>query len=258
MRMVQLVDVHAHLYQHAFDEDLGAVVKRAADIGVTAILCVSETASDAGRILELSQQYPIIKPCAGLHPCNVTAQEAEDILSFIKSNHDRLVAIGEVGLDFCPWNAKTDSEKEFQRDVLRKQAFLSNEFDLPLNVHSRQAGHHAISLLKEVGAKRVLLHAFDGRPAAAQQGIDAGYFFSIPPSVVRSPNQQRLVEKLPLSNMLLESDSPSLGPEKEGRNEPANLLRTVEMIAAIKNVSADHVAEITTANAVKLFPLAFR
>jgi TatD DNase family protein len=103
----------------------------------------------------------------------------------------------------------------------------------------------------------VLLHAFDGKAATAAAGVDAGYGFSIPPSVVRSPQKQKLVRYLPLDCLLLETDSPVLGPDPAVRNEPANLAIACRAVADLKGVSVETVAQATTDNARRLFPRAF-
>jgi TatD DNase family protein len=131
---------------------------------------------------------------------------------------------------------------------------LSRELDLPLNVHSRSAGRHAIALLKAHDAHRVLLHAFDGKATTALEGVEAGYYFSIPPSVVRSSQKQKLVRQIPLANLLLETDSPVLGPTLAERNEPCNVAIACRAVAGLKGISPDTVARITTENAARLFP----
>jgi TatD DNase family protein len=165
------------------------------------------------------------------------------------------VGIGEVGVDH--WVVKDEAERDVQRKIFSRFVALSNELDLPLNVHSRSAGRAAIQLLRERGARRVLLHAFDGKASSAQEGVAAGYFFSIPPSVVRSPQKQKLVRALPLDRLLLETDSPVLGPDPAGRNEPRNTAVACRAIAQLKDVPPEEVARVTTANARALFPRAF-
>ena len=250
-----LVDAHAHMYAAAFADDLDDVLARAAKRGVQAVLCVSETLAEAERVIELSARHPLIRPCAGLYPTILDPGAATDMLAFIRRRRDRLVAIGEVGLDY--WKVQDAADRELQRDILARHVALSLELELPLNVHSRSAGRHAIAWLQEHGARRVLLHAFDGKASTARAGVEAGYYFSVPPSIVRSPQKQKLVRHLPLDHILLESDSPVLGPDKDTRNEPCNVWLSCQQIAAIKGVSVEEVAQTTTANAQHLFPLAF-
>ena len=250
-----LVDAHAHLYAAAFADDLDDVLARAVERGVQAVLCVSETLAEAQRVIELADRHPLIKPCAGLYPTILDRDAAADMLQFIRRHQERLAAIGEVGLDY--WKVQDADDRELQRHILAQHVALSRELELPLNVHSRSAGRHAIAWLQEHGARRVLLHAFDGKAATARAGVEAGYYFSIPPSIVRSPQKQKLVSHLPLEHLLLESDSPVLGPNKDARNEPCNVWLSCREIAAIKGVSVEEVAATTTANARNLFPRAF-
>ena len=250
-----LVDAHAHLYAPAFAADLDAVLHRAAFQGVQAVLCVSETLAEAQRVVELADRHPLIQPCAGLYPTILDRDAAAAMLDFIRQHRDRLVAIGEVGLDY--WKVQDAADREVQRDILAQHIALSRELDLPLNVHSRSAGRHCIAWLRDNGARRVLLHAFDGKAASARAAIEAGYYFSVPPSIVRSPQKQKLVRHLPLEHLLLESDAPVLGPEKDARNEPCNVWLSCRQVAAIKDVPVEEAARMTTANARRLFPRAF-
>lgn len=250
-----LVDAHAHLYAPAFAADLDAVLHRAADRGVQAVLCVSETVAEAKQVIELADRHPLIKPCAGLYPTILDRGAAAAMLDFIRQHRHRLVAIGEVGLDY--WKVQDAADREVQREILAQHVALSRELDLPLNVHSRSAGRHCIAWLRDNGARHVLLHAFDGKAASARAAIEAGYYFSIPPSIVRSPQKQKLVRHLPLEHLLLESDAPVLGPEKDVRNEPCNVWLSCQQVAAIQGAPVDEVARVTTANARRLFPRAF-
>ncbi|CAH3111565.1 unnamed protein product [Porites lobata] len=404
-------------------------------------------------MLDLHKRYPdFIAPCLGVHPVqsltpdrSATLQDLEGVEEFIRKNHEELVAIGEVGLDFTPRFIQKEEDKEIQREVFSKQIKLALELDLPLNVHSRSAGRHVIEMLQQHGknfseitqghptskqfnrifvwelnsshlkrmdllvnylsvicrpvclsvishllshlsnlyfyleftlqalelepqknltpnsslkcpfqgneismkisswdfnnilknpliqwqvfswclqetlncilwfsypaivlyiamfefqtllknslqtkngrhfevlikvlrfkacreqvsdsvsslwsstnsTKNVLLHAFDGKPSNALKGVEAGYYFSIPPSIVRSPQKEKLVKNVPLSNLLLETDSPALAAEKQTRNEPKNIHISCEAIARIKGTSVQTVYDETTKNALKLFP----
>jgi len=251
---MELIDAHAHLHAEAFHDDLPAVLAAAEMVGVRAILAVSETVADAQMNLELADRHAIIRPCAGLHPTVVDVEAAEAMVGLIRAHRDRLAAIGEVGLDY--WIVQEPERQEIQRQIFRRFIGLSNELELPLNVHSRSAGRHTIEFLREHGAKRVLLHAFDGKASAALTGVELGYYFSIPPSIVRSPQKQKLVRHLPLDRLLLESDAPVLGPDSTARNEPKNILIACEAIAQIKGLPVAEVARVTTENTRRLFPLA--
>ncbi|MGQ4808025.1 D-aminoacyl-tRNA deacylase [Candidatus Entotheonellaceae bacterium PAL068K] len=250
-----LFDAHAHMYAEVFASDLEDVLSRAKARGVQAVLTVSETQTEAQHILRLAQQYPIVKPGAGLYPTILDREAAAEMLAFIRRHHEQLVAIGEVGLDY--WKVQDAADREVQREILAQHIELARDLDLPLNVHSRSAGRHAIAWLRDHGAERVLMHAFDGKASAARAGIEAGYYFSIPPSIVRSPQKQKLVRHLPIEHLLLESDAPVLGPDRDQRNEPCNVWLSCEQIAALKGLPVEEVAHTTTANAQRLFPRAF-
>jgi TatD DNase family protein len=193
----------------------------------------------------------MIRPAAGLYPTVLDLGQAEQIQAFIRQERARLVAIGEVGLDF--WIVKEEPQKELQKEILKGFVQLSRELDLPLNIHSRSAGRHAVALLLENGATRVQMHAFDGKASAALPAVEAGFFFSVPPSVVRSRQKQKLVNHLPLSCLLVETDSPVLGPDPDQRNEPANITLAIKAIAELKSVTEEEVLKTVGKNTRRLY-----
>jgi TatD DNase family protein len=254
-----MIDCHAHLACSDFDGDRGQVIERARLAGVERIWVVGEGPEDDARVLEVCARYSgVLSSCVGLHPDRFAEdREAPDdvtieaVATLARTHRARLAAIGEVGLDY--WYVKSAERRARQRACLEFMAALAEELALSLNVHSRSAGHHTLDLLAASGAKRVLMHAFDGRASYAVRAAEQhGYLFSIPPSVVRSTQKQKLVKVLPLEALALESDSPVLGPEPKLRNEPANLAHAVRCIATLKGVSEDRVREVTTANAKRL------
>jgi len=249
--LLSLIDTHAHLCAPEFTHDLGAVLSRARTMGVAAVIAVGETPADADRNLELSRRHPMIRPAAGLYPTVLELGQAEALHRFIRKNRQELAAIGEVGLDY--WAVQEEKDRELQQEIFKGFIVLAGEMDLPLNVHSRSAGRAAIDLLLKSGAVRVQLHAFDGRASTALPAVEAGYFFSIPPSVVRSRQKQKLVKQLPLTCLLVETDSPVLGPEPAVRNEPSNLALAVQAIAEIKSLPIQAVAEAVAANTARLY-----
>ncbi|MDQ7005733.1 MAG: TatD family hydrolase [Acidobacteriota bacterium] len=251
--MPALIDAHAHLADPVFDADREAVLERAARAGVERVVTVGETLSDARRILELSREHAALAPAAGLYPTHLDLEQAEAVEAFIREHRDELVAVGEIGLD--RWVVQDEEGRHLQREIFRRQVALAMELELAINVHSRSAGRHVIALLEEMGARRVLLHAFDGKAGTAEIGARAGFFFSIPPSILRSRQKVKLVERLPLERLLLETDSPVLGVQPGERNEPARITAALTAVAGIKGVDVRQVAEVTTANARRLFGL---
>lgn len=261
---VMYVDCHCHLADKDFDADIDVVIKEAKEVGVKAALVCATAVKEFEKVINLSERYPdFVLPCLGVHPVQgaltgeqrcVTLQDLEEAIPWIDKYHERLGAIGEVGLDFQPRITATAEDKDVQRQVLTKQIELAKKYNLPLNVHSRSAGRPAIVLLKEQEAKNVLLHAFDGNPKYAMEGVREGYFFSIPPSIIRSEQKQKLVAALPVESLLLETDSPALGPQKQERNVPGNIRMSSDYIANVKKVDPAQLSRITTQNALKLFP----
>jgi len=255
-----MIDCHAHLALPAFDGDREAVIRRAQAVGIESIVVVGEDPADSRRVLEICRQYPgVLHPCIGFHPDRFaetrhlpTDDDMEALCSLIRARSQEIAAIGEVGLDF--WSVKDSVRRSAQRECLSGMASLAHELDLPLNVHSRSAGHYAVDLLAQCGARRVLMHAFDGKAAYAVKAAEEyGWLFSIPPSIVRSKQKQKLARALPLESLALESDSPVLGPDRDQRNEPGNLLLTAQVTAQLKGVDVNEVRRVTTENARRLF-----
>ena len=246
-----IIDTHTHLSDPVFDKDRSDVIERAVQAGVTAIITVSETLKDARRNLQLSAEHAALRPAAGLYPTHLDASDADAMIDFIRKNRDNVVAIGEVGLDF--WAVQEHEARQQQRDVFARFIELSKELDLPLNVHSRSAGRHVVAMLLEHDARRVHLHAFDGKASSALPAVEAGYCFSIPPSILRSNQKQILVKRLPLSCLLIETDSPVLGPSPKTRNEPANASIVVDAIAEIKGIAKEDVLETIYRNTLRLY-----
>jgi TatD DNase family protein len=246
-----LVDTHSHLGDAAFDADRAEVLERARIAGVSTVITVSTNLREAQRNLELADEFPLLRPAAGLYPSELDLAEADAMIALLRSERARFCAIGEVGLDH--WIVKDEAGREQQHEIFQRFIALAQELDLPLNVHSRSAGRQAIAMLIEYGARRVQLHAFDGRAVTALPAVEAGYFFSIAPSIVRSQQKQKLVKHLPLACLLVETDSPVLGVTPHERNEPANVVAALEAIAEMKHLSKEAVMEAVVANTQRLY-----
>ena len=249
--MKPLVDSHAHLCDPAFDADIVGVLERALRGGVSTIVAVGENLADAEKNLLLAAKHSMIRPAAGLYPTYLDLDAAKQMGIFIRSQRDKFVAIGEVGLDY--WVVNDESEREIQREIFRGFIELSKELALPLNVHSRSAGRHTVGILLESAADKVQLHAFDGKVSAAMPAVEAGFYFLIPPSIIRSEQKQKLAKALPLSCLLIETDSPVLGPAPQERNEPVNATVALKMIAELKRITVDEAAEAVVENTRRLY-----
>ncbi|MCA9672114.1 MAG: TatD family hydrolase [Myxococcales bacterium] len=253
--LTPIVDVHCHVHHADFDADREAVLAEAQRAGIETLLIMGEGEADNARVIELAARHPQLRPCLGLHPWFVDREDVARVVAQVRAAHAEhpLTAVGEIGLDY--FVAKTEEQRQQQRAAMRAMVELSLELDLPLSLHSRSAGHYTIDLLEALGARRVCLHAFDGRASHAERGAALGYYYSVPPSVVRSRQKQNLVSRLPLDSLLLESDAPALGPERGERNVPGNIALVVETIAELKGVSAEQVRQAALANARALFRL---
>lgn len=251
---LKLVDSHAHLSDSAFEKDLEQVILKAKENGLVAIVDSGLGKEGALKSLSISRRFNgYVYSTIGIDYSAPFSEDVEELKRLVLENRDRIIGIGEVGLDY--YTIKKQDERAKLVDYFKEFIDLSKKLDLPLIVHSRSAGREAIEILVESSAERVLMHAFDGKASYAIKGVESGFFFSIPPSVVRSPQKQKLVNRLPVENILLESDSPVLGVNPLQRNEPANIVFSLREIARIKNLDVELVAEETTKNACRLFGL---
>ncbi len=251
---MRLVDAHCHLQDEEFDKDRDEVVERSRRAGIAFAVTSSLNLADASKVLEIADRYRgYVYACIGLDPANLDANEVEGVREFTRMHRSKIVGVGEVGLDNC--RVREDEPRELQIRFFREWIELAEELYLPLIVHSRSAGKHAVQVLLESGFTRVLMHAYDGRAGWALKVAEEGLYFSIPTSVWYSEQKQKLVKALPLSSLLVETDAPVLSPIRGKRNEPANLIHAVEKIAELKDVTEVEVAESTTKNAESLFRL---
>lgn len=240
-----IVDVHAHLDHKQFDKDRDEVIKRASNILIINNGLNPETNR---KTLELSSKYKNIKSALGLYPTDaLKLKNVDEELNFIKKNKEKIVAIGEVGLDYYWEKQKKKEEKE----IFQKIIDLAEEIKKPVIVHSREAELDVIEMLESSKAKTVL-HCF-GSLELVKRAIDNGFFLSIPANVIFSSHFQKVVEMVELRNLLTETDSPYLSPFRGNRNEPSFVEKGLEKIAEIKKISKEEAEEEIWNNAKKLF-----
>ena len=253
MAKMLLADVHAHL-DLIKKEELAAVVDRAVAAGVKVIINNSVDPKSIRKTLELQQLFKVVKVALGLCPteaARLSAAAVEGELNFIRSCKDKIIAVGEIGLDYQ--KAKGDGERRQQQQLFERQLELAKQLDKPVIVYSRQAEKGVVETLIRCGCKRVILHAFHGNHKLVQTAAAAGFYITIPTNIRRSSHFQAMVRELPLSRLLTETDTPYLAAEKDGRSEPAHIAATVAKIAEIKGMTPEEVANVIYSNYQKLF-----
>lgn len=251
-----LVDSHAHLEMKDFDKDRERVIARAQEAGVNYIVTVATNMPDIYKALEITQKNAGVFLALGIHPHEAKGIKEEDFTALRRlAKKEKVVAFGEIGLDFY----REHSPREIQLRRFRELLRLGKEIALPIIIHAREAEKEILDVLGEEaeGQWRGVFHCFSGNLAMAKQVIQMGFYISIPGTVTfkKSLPLQEVVQKIPLEKILLETDAPFLAPEpyRGKRNEPAYVRFTAEKIAQLKGLSFADVARITSLNARLLF-----
>jgi TatD DNase family protein len=253
-----LIDTHCHIQDREFAGDLEAVLGRAREAGVAYALVVGSDLASSQRAFNLAQRFPQLFAAVGVHPHDskdadsATFDRIRELVS-----QDRVVAMGEMGLDYH----YDFSPRKNQQRVFRYQIGLARECGLPVIIHDREAHGDTLAILQEERAEEVggVLHCFSGSWEMAQECLKMGFYISVagPVTFANAKRLVRVVENLPLDRLLVETDSPYLTPvpHRGKRNEPAYVRLVAEAVARIKGLPVAAVEEQTTANAIKLFGL---
>lgn len=258
-------DSHCHLTAEQFDADRDAVIQRALDAGVTRMLTLATDAASSRAVIELAERYACVYAAVGIHPESVGQAEIGDwrlIREF--AAHPKVVAIGEIGLDYY-W---TKTTADLQQDFFEKQLELAAELNLPVAIHDRDAHPKIIETLQTFARRaqssarrepRGVLHAFSGSVEMARTAFDLGFLVSFggPLTFKNNKRAPEILRALPLDKILLETDAPYLAPHpfRGQRNEPARVKLIAERIAEYKSVETTEVARQTAQNASQLFRL---
>lgn len=249
-----MIDSHCHL--EMFGEEVSEVIKRASEAGITKIITIASDIESLDKVIEIANQYPMVYATVGIHPHDAKDWN-RDIKSriFELSRHPKVIAIGEVGLDYHYNN----SPKEIQQKVFMEQIEISKEICLPVVIHSRDAFEDTIGILKESGIKEGVMHCFSGNVPQAKKAIELGFFISIS-GVITFKNSKIIKEVaqfIPDEFLIIETDAPYLAPEpmRGKRNEPAFLRFITKALAEIREVKEEDIDRITTLNASRLFKI---
>ena len=264
-----LHDAHAHLTHPRLRDDVDAVLDRARDAGVTRVIANGLNYSDNLAVQALSRRRPdIVRPAYGLYPVDAVLEEmtaagvdyprdpgeirAEETIAWVREHAGEAIAIGEVGLD-GKWVPSEFWPLQEQRFCAMVELALAA--DRPLIIHSRKRELRCFELCRELGAERVLFHAYSSKLKLAQRIAEAGYYLSVPSNARRADQYGALVRKIPRERLLLETDAPYLSPDRERwpRNEPATVAETVAFAAEVWSEPAPSAAQVFADNYERLF-----
>lgn len=246
-----LVDTHCHIFSEYYD-DIDEVVMRARDAGVTMLVVNGIDRRTNEEVLELVKKYDIVYGALGFQP-EVAESINDDDFSFIEKhiNDDKIVAVGEIGLDY-----HYDVDKEKQKEVFKRQLEIAKKYNKPVIVHSRECIQDTYDILK-VSSVKGIMHCYSGSVEMAREFCKIGFYLGIG-GIVTFKNAVKLVDVIKdigLEYIVLETDSPYLSPEpyRGKRNEPINVGVILQKICALKGLDYKDASEITTGNVLRLF-----
>lgn len=251
-----LIDTHVHLNADHYDDDLDEVIARARDTGVTHFVVIGFDNKTIDRTMELIDKYDDVYGVIGWHPVDAIDCRPEDLERIEElSKHPKIVGIGETGLDYH-WDK---SPKDVQKEIFKAQIALAKRVNLPIVIHNRDATGDVVEILEAEGAEDIggIMHAFSGSPEIADRVLKMNFMISLGgPVTFKNAKQPKEVAKhVPLDKLLVETDAPFLTPHpfRGKRNEPAYVKLVAEEIAALRGISYEEVAEVTSQNALQIY-----
>lgn len=256
--MTTFIDTHAHLYDERYDDDRAEMIARAAAAGVTQIISMGDTMAASAQVVADAEQYPTLYAAVGVHPesaCVLTDAERAQLLTWAK--HPKVVAIGEIGLDYY-WE-KDPKVRAVQRELFVTQLGIARAAGLPVCIHDREAHGDTLAILQAEGRDLTgVLHCYSGSLETARELWKLGYHIGIdgPLTFKNAGKLPAIVREAPQESLLIETDSPYLAPvPKRGkRNEPAYVVHVAAKIAELRGETVEEVARYTTENARRLYP----
>lgn len=249
-----LYDTHAHLDDEAFDKDRYDVIEKIRASNVWLVNNIAANIPSSYASIELAEKYDFIYATVGIHPSDALSVTESDIDELRKlSKHPKVIAIGEIGLDYHYFDADPDVQKHW----FRAQLDLAKELDMPVVIHDRDSKGDCIRILKEKGITRGVVHCYSGSAETAKELIRMGFYISFT-GVVTFKNARRAIEALrviPMDRLFIETDCPYMAPEpfRGTRNDSSNVIRVAEKFAEVKGLPLDDVIRITRENAIKFF-----
>jgi TatD DNase family protein len=252
---LRLVDTHCHLADPAYEPDRPEVLRRAWDAGVEHIVVIGESPQASDRALALAATEPRLSATAGVHPHDARTWSG-DSAGWLRERlrHPRVVAAGEMGLDYHYEHSPRDT----QRSVFEAQLSLAAEAGRPAVVHAREADDDVAAILRGQPTAVAILHSFSSGPALLRAGLVLRHYVSFSGMVTfKSWNLDRAILETPLDRILLETDGPYLAPvpHRGKRNEPAFVRQVAERVARLRGLAVDELIARTGENAARVFQL---
>lgn len=245
------IDVHCHI--EMIEKPVSEIVKNAKKNGVEKILASAVHPGVTRKVLEWAEEFKEIKPSLGIYPIEALEmgdEKVDEEIKFMEKNKNKFVCIGEVGLEMKEAGAET---LESQKKTFGKFIDLSMKIDKPILVHSRKGEKESIELLEEKKAKKVIMHCFFGKRAFIERIVKNGWYLTVPTCVKHNVQMQELVKIAPIENLLCETDSPFMHPDRNDLNEPANVVESYKKIAEIKGISLKECEKKIEENYKRLF-----
>lgn len=249
-----IFDAHAHYDDEKFSEDRNAVLSSIEENGVCGIVNASVDIPTCERIIAFTNQHPIIYGAVGIHPENIEnlPEDYIDRLARFYTDNKKIVAIGEIGLDYY-W----DIPKEPQQRIFAEQLTLANDLDAPVVIHDREAHKDTLDFLKQYKPKSALLHCYSGSAEFLKEILPLGCYISLGGTVTfkNARHSVEVAQAVPLDRLLLETDAPYLSPVpfRGKRNQSDYIIYTAKKIAELRGMSAQEILDITCENAKRFY-----
>ena len=259
MEHLTFVDSHTHLNAGKFRSDLVETVARAKEAGVTRLINMGDTMASSARCVAIAHAFSACFAAVGIHPEEAYEMtEADDARLADWTKDDKVVAIGEIGLDYY-WE-KDPEKRDLQKRIFVRQLALARSLDLPVCIHDRDAHGDMLEILKKEGkGNHGVLHCYAGSLEMAKELVKMGWYLGVdgPLTFKNAAKLPAVVKAIPLEHILIETDAPYMAPVpmRGKRNEPAFVRYVAEKVAEIKGISLAEVARVTTANAEALYAI---
>ena len=254
---MELFDTHSHYNDKAFNEDLESVLDKVKNAGVTRLVCIGYNLKSSKQAVELAKKYDFIYATCGISPNDInenSLEELEEIYELAKNNK-KVVAIGEIGLDYY-WNKEN---KEAQKELFIRQIELANKLDLPITIHSRDAHTDTIDVLNQVKCDNTgIFHCCPLNVELIKEGLKLGYYISFSGVITfKNAKPELAIKEVPMDRLLIETDCPYMAPEpyRGKRNDSSYVIEMAKKLAEEKGVDLEKIAKITYDNAMKVYKI---